>query len=45
MRSWTSVFLIQERQTEEDFQTEKHRWLYNILWSDPIPDDDTGAFM
>ncbi|CAK9031197.1 unnamed protein product [Durusdinium trenchii] len=24
----------------EDFQTEKHRWLYNILWSDPIPDDE-----
>ena len=24
----------------EDFHTAERRWLYNILWSDPIPEDE-----
>jgi len=27
----------------DEFDKKSNRWLYNILWSDPIPDDDGGT--
>ena len=27
----------------DEFEKKSKRWLYNILWSDPIPDDDGGT--
>ncbi|CAJ1359075.1 unnamed protein product, partial [Effrenium voratum] len=46
---WTIAELscVKRPLQSEDFQAPGRRWLYNILWSDPIPEDsstDAGLF-